>query len=721
MFLRCVAICLSALLATLVARSAILHNYPQKLVQPDGSVVHCYASGDEFHHWLHDAQNYTIVQDSTTGYFVYGVLQNGALSPTTHIVGKVNPEAVGLTPGANIPAAAKQAMRDNALARTGMGWKEASSVGTISNIVIFVRFADEPTTAFPDWIAEFDRMFNSPLPGANSMYNYYREVSYNRLSILSTFYPSAIDSVVSYTDTHPRNYYKKFNAVTNPAGYTTGDEAWAREQTMLASAIGAVSSQVPAGLNIDANNDGFVDNVCFVVSGGVEAWADLLWPHMSSLTYVTAAINGKTVRVYNFQLRNALLDPGNMVYVLAHEMFHSLGAPDLYHYSFQPPDPVGAWDIMNYTGNPPVHMSAYMKWRYGGWISSIPTITTPGTYALAPLLSPTNNCFRIPSIYSSNEFFVVEYRRRMGTFERTLPGEGLLVYRVNRDYNGNADGPPDELYLYRPGGTTTANGTPERAAMSANSGRVALTDSTAPSSFLTDGSPGGLILRDVGFLGDTLSFTIDFPKVPIIALNTRAIYFEPISDAKAQLDTVIVVRNTGYATDSLTTSVSPANVTPDSAIAVFPRSFALAPHDSQNVTISIQVRMLSPGYYNPTVFVHSRFGVGQKTLSTMLDFEKIATDAKEAPGLPREFALDQNYPNPFNPSTTIRYALPARSHVTLTIFNTLGQQVATLVEGEVEAGYHEVQFDASRLSSGVYLYRLTAGSFVETRKLVLVR
>ncbi len=320
MFLRCAAICLSALLAALVARSAVLHNYPQKLVQPDGSVVHCYASGDEFHHWLHDAQSYTIVQDSTTGYFVYGVLQNGALSPTTHIVGKVNPEAAGLTPGANIPAAAKQAMRDNALARTGMGWKEASSVGAISNIVIFVRFADEPTTAFPDWIAEFDRMFNSPLPGANSMYNYYREVSYNRLSILSTFYPSAIDSVVSYTDTHPRNYYKKFNAVTNPAGYTTGDEAWAREQTMLASAIRAVSSQVPAGLNIDANNDGFVDNVCFVVSGGVEAWADLLWPHMSSLTYLTAAINGKTVGVYNFQLRNALLDPGNMVYVLAHDV-----------------------------------------------------------------------------------------------------------------------------------------------------------------------------------------------------------------------------------------------------------------------------------------------------------------------------------------------------------------------------------------------------------------
>ena len=83
--------------------------------------------------------------------------------------------------------------------------------------------------------------------------------------------------------------------------------------------------------------------------------------------------------------------------------------------------------------------------------------------------------------------------------------------------------------------------------------------------------------------------------------------------------------------------------------------------------------------------------------------------------------MHQNYPNPFNPSTTIRYALPARTHVTLTAFNTLGQRVAVLVEGEVEPGYHDVTFDASGLASGVYLYRLEAGDFVQTRRLVLVK
>ncbi len=88
---------------------------------------------------------------------------------------------------------------------------------------------------------------------------------------------------------------------------------------------------------------------------------------------------------------------------------------------------------------------------------------------------------------------------------------------------------------------------------------------------------------------------------------------------------------------------------------------------------------------------------------------------------PSELVLNQNYPNPFNPSTVIRYGLPTRSHVMLTVFNTLGQQVATLVNENEGAGYHEARFDGSSLASGVYFYRLRAGDFVESRKFVLLR
>jgi hypothetical protein len=94
---------------------------------------------------------------------------------------------------------------------------------------------------------------------------------------------------------------------------------------------------------------------------------------------------------------------------------------------------------------------------------------------------------------------------------------------------------------------------------------------------------------------------------------------------------------------------------------------------------------------------------------------------KEGDGIPGSFSLEQNYPNPFNPSTTICYALPHNSFVTLTVYNTLGQQVAKLVNEQQEAGYHEAVFRSDGLPSGVYFYRLEAGSFTSTKKLLLLR
>jgi hypothetical protein len=89
--------------------------------------------------------------------------------------------------------------------------------------------------------------------------------------------------------------------------------------------------------------------------------------------------------------------------------------------------------------------------------------------------------------------------------------------------------------------------------------------------------------------------------------------------------------------------------------------------------------------------------------------------------MPGRYHLFQNYPNPFNPRTNIRFSLPQREHVTLKIFDLLGKEVATLVEGDLAPGEHAVVFDGNGLSSGVYLCHFKAGSFVEQRKLVLLR
>jgi hypothetical protein len=98
-----------------------------------------------------------------------------------------------------------------------------------------------------------------------------------------------------------------------------------------------------------------------------------------------------------------------------------------------------------------------------------------------------------------------------------------------------------------------------------------------------------------------------------------------------------------------------------------------------------------------------------------------ATQTVTLGSVPTKFALHQNYPNPFNPVTVIRYELPEASAVKVQVFDVLGRVVATVVNEQRDAGIYEVPFNASGLSSGTYFYRLQAGTFVETKKMMLVK
>ena len=95
--------------------------------------------------------------------------------------------------------------------------------------------------------------------------------------------------------------------------------------------------------------------------------------------------------------------------------------------------------------------------------------------------------------------------------------------------------------------------------------------------------------------------------------------------------------------------------------------------------------------------------------------------ASDDTNVPSEYRLEQNYPNPFNPGTTIQFSLPRSGYVTLEIYNTLGQVMVTLVDGDLPAGVHKVQWNGSGTSSGIYFYRLRAGTFTETKKLLLLK
>lgn len=121
--------------------------------------------------------------------------------------------------------------------------------------------------------------------------------------------------------------------------------------------------------------------------------------------------------------------------------------------------------------------------------------------------------------------------------------------------------------------------------------------------------------------------------------------------------------------------------------------------------------------------VRSRNVAGVSNWSETYSFQTagVGTSIDDENGLPNSYALEQNYPNPFNPTTNITFSLPESGSVTLKIYNMLGSEVATLVDSELPAGSFDVTWDATNFSSGMYIYKLTADNFTQTKKLTLIK
>lgn len=502
--------------------AAYLKNVPQTITQPDGTIIKCFASGDEFHNWLHDANNYTIIKASD-GYYYYADLEDEKLIASPYKVGQVYLKSTNLIPGVNISAEKIREKRHNKLDgrpnyKQKSKLKSVSDTIRINNIVLFIRFSDDDKYTTDTTV--YHNLYNNETEAYNSMYNYYQEVSYGKAFIKSYLYPNSTNNnIISYQDTVSRGFFQPYSEVDNPQGYDpdSDDESRNREFDLLERALNYLNANItiPESLDLDYDNDSLVDNISFIIKGDSEGWSDLLWPHNWALYDRIIKINGYRVFNFNFLQENSTIDRGNGV--LSHEMGHAMGFPDLYHYSeTSTMDPVGPWDIMASTLNPPQGIGAYLKHHVTAWVDTIPEITLAGSYTLNSLHSDTNNVFKIASPYSTDEYFILEYRKREGTFESNLLGSGLLIYRINEDavsYNGggNSDGPPDEIYLYRPNGTIISDGDLPNAAFSQNTNRDSISNLSNPTAFLQNGGAGGLYISNIGTSdGSTITFDVDF-------------------------------------------------------------------------------------------------------------------------------------------------------------------------------------------------------------------
>lgn len=542
-------ICLPVFLMVMTtkAHAAYLDCFPQTITQPDGKMISCFVSGDEYYSWLHDQHNFTIVQDSVTGFYCFAVVSQDKLMASKYIVGKDDPFKSGLLPGAQISTEQKLKIKSAAFVSEEEDFDlkiKSAPIDTpriLNNIVIYIRFSDQ--NEFGSKQPRYSYYFNCAKKGANSMYNYFKEASFGKLKIISSFFPVNNGvRILSYQDIHPRSYYCPRSA-ENDSGYCVTDGGVMmreRKIKLIDRAVRYIAPQVPKELNLDSDHDGKVDNVCFIIRGKCLApGADgtvCLWPHAYRLYNKNDLfIGSKKVYRFTMQIENYL--DYKQTGVLCHEMFHTIGGGDLYRYDCRP---VGTWDIMSETLNPPQSMCADYKYRYGRWIDSIPQIRVSGHYLLHPITSAQNNCYRMASS-SQGEYFMLEFRQKAGTFESSIPSTGLIIYRIDRseccqNYVAQ-DRSLNWIYVYRPGGTNKSDGVIMNAWMDVSAGRSSFTNTTDPNCYLSDGSLGNIFIKNIEVCDNTVSFDVRFCNQADEVIITETTALSPITSAMNKIET----------------------------------------------------------------------------------------------------------------------------------------------------------------------------------------
>lgn len=400
-----------------------------------------------------------------------------------------------------------------------------TSANAFANVVVFVQAqSTSVTNYYADKTADINDRWNT---GDRSLTKFLSYISCGKFKINNIFpqYSTAQNQYICYSI---------------PDSYLSGSSA----DAIVEKIAGMIS--VESGVKLDYNGDGCVDNLTLVLhkdNMSLSSQSDVMWP--TKHTYSgDDKINGKLVRNYNI-INTSIFKTDDINFnkygVICHEFMHSLGYPDLYKGSSNGNDtPVGMWDIMASSSDYMSYPLTYLRYKLSGWLD-ISTVTTSGHFTLNAQDSASGPyAYILKTPMSSSEFFVVEYRKKGSTgnyrsftmdskipLDNNAPG-GLIIYRVNTNYGtlSNYAG-NNAIYVFRPGVTNESacggNASLFQSSLSAQSGRTSFgtsdmnwtianntTDCTAIT--YSNGANSGIVIKNVGSAGDSISFDIEFPS-----------------------------------------------------------------------------------------------------------------------------------------------------------------------------------------------------------------
>lgn len=403
---------------------------------------------------------------------------------------------------------------------------QSSSVETMANLIVFVKFPEDTTTEIADNAKRIVMFYNDTSEmyvGSDidfSFKKYMTEISRGKFNVNNIF-PQLEDGAIT--------------PYTLAASHDNSSDT-----SIIQEVVGALNSgkiKMPED-KLDNKYSGVVDNLTVIIQGRCPSGSDFMWPH-KSVTEVSTKIKNK-YQFGNYNFIDSYSVTGAVAAcqgVITHEFLHSVGLPDLYRRSGNTDGtPVGIWDIMAVDSFFMQYPLSYQRYKLG-WIP-MQQITQSGTYTLDPVSDPDSDTilYEIKTPMSASESFILEYRKKVTTnysnlgFETKIPSSGLLIYRVNKSVlnQTNAWDNKDYLYVYRPGetSTTASAGDVFKSALDPNDSRTSfgvadldapLTDGTI---FYSNGSNSGLVISDVKYNEDSsqISFHVEFPDYSSLGL-----------------------------------------------------------------------------------------------------------------------------------------------------------------------------------------------------------